>query len=306
MKFKIITFCFFALILIAHPVDAASLSPSVIEIDAKRGENISQNFSIINTSAAEQSYYLDIMKFEAQEDTGSPKFIQYKDDHKGLAEWISFNSRTVSVPANSRAEIPYKINVPQFAEAGGQYAAITVSLTPSDVVATNGAIIDAKTAMLIIMTVEGETVKKAGLLDFTSNLGEINFRIDGKFDVRLQNQGNVHLTPTGTVNIKDFFGRTLLTRDINLSKGRVLPNSTRKYSVDFSEGQYGGLLTTIKHQLKNFAVGPVSVVLELDYGSDTQIIDEIKMIYLPWQLLIIVLLVVVWGLIINKSVNKQR
>ncbi len=306
MKFNIITFCFLALLLIAHPVDAASLSPSVTEIDAQRGENISKSFSIINASAVEQSYYLDIMKFEAQEDAGSPRFIQYNEDHEGLAEWITFSSRSVSVPANSRVDVPYKINVPQFAEAGGHYAAITVSLTPSDVVATNGAIIDAKTAMLILMTIKGATVKKAGLLDFTSDLGEVNFRIDGRFDIRLQNQGNVHLLPTGTVKIVDFFGRELLSKDLNTQKGRVLPGSTRKYTVDFTENENVGLLGTIKKQWKNFAIGPVLIGLELDYGADTQIVDEIKMIYLPWQLMILVLLVIVWGLIITKAVNKQR
>jgi hypothetical protein len=287
-------------------VSAAAVSPSVIEIDGSRGSVVSSLITIINKDAMEQVYYLSTLKFTAKDEGGSPQFISKDEDHQGLPEWIAFNSTAVTVPAQSSGEVPFNIYIPSDALSGGHYAAITISSAPEDIIATNGAIIDAKTAVLVLLSVEGETNESAALLDFDDDVSAMRGLLGGEFEYRIQNQGNVHVNPKGEIVFNDFFGRRLLSVDANEGEGRVLPGSTRTYSVNV-QSQAEGWFETISEQMRVFAIGPVSVELELVYGADSASLrDRLTIILFPWQLLIslLILLAIVW--VSHRSGRKRH
>lgn len=252
-------------------VGAISLSPSVLELSASRGEIIEQTIAVANTSDTEQTYFLGVMKFVSHEDGKSPKFIPYREDHTGLPEWISLPFSEFRVPANSKGDVPFKIAVPADASSGGYYAAITVSGSPSDLVADNGAIVDAKTAVLILLTVEGETVEMMEVLELVNNEQATGRSVKGPFEYRVQNQGNVHVTPIGTVTVEDYFGRFVASYDANPNDSRVLPGTTRSFK------------TLIGDQKSWFAIGPMKAWLSVEYGSSKQLaVAQTSFWYVPW------------------------
>lgn len=252
---------------------AASLSPSVIELSASRGETVEAVVTVINTSVTEQIYFAGVMRFEPSEDGSSPVFLQ---DEVGSGEWPNWIVLAFSefrVPANSKAELPFKVVVPSDVQSGGYYGAVTVSQAPSDIVADNGAMIEAKTAALVLLTVEGETVEKVEVLELVGS---------GPFVYRMQNQGNVHVTPVGMVTVKDMFGRTVASYDANPGGARVLPGTTRTYETQQSD------------QNSWFTIGPMRAQLEVTYGRSEQTATaQTEFWYVPWKALVAVLVVLV-------------
>jgi len=298
---------FIALFLIWIPTQYAlafAVAPSTLEIFGNRGETIQQKFSLVNTKDNDQTFYLDVLKFTASDESGSPKFISYEEDHSGLPDWLSFNNKAITVPGRSWAEINFAIAIPKDIASGGYYAAVTVSESPSEVVASNGATIQAKTAVLLFLTVKGETVEQAGLLDFSLSPKNWTDQMTGKFYYRLQNQGNVHLVPAGTITFKDIFGRTITTVDANPATSRALPNTTRLFEGTFGNKQTG-FFSTLKNEISTLAVGPISANLEATYGSDNQKIEATTTFWLvPWQLLLTIVGLVLILLIVSRVLAR--
>lgn len=280
---------FIALFLIWIPAQYAlafAVSPSTLETSGNRGETIQQKFNLVNTQDNDQTFYLDTIKFTAGDESGSPKFIPFEKDHSGLPEWLSFKNKAVTVPGRSWTEVNFTISIPADVASGGYYAAVTVSETSSEVVADNGATLQAKTAILIFLTVNGETQEKAGLLDFSVTPTTWTDQLAGNFIYRIQNQGNIHLTPTGTVIFKDIFGRTIAVVDANSKKSRTLPNTTRSFEDAFGKKE-NNFISAVKNEIATLAIGPIAANLEVVYGSNNQTLHATSTFWLiPWQLLL--------------------
>lgn len=287
--------CLAVLLLNPNATYATTLSPALQELEAQRGQTVEASVSVLNTSTADQTYYLDVMNFRASEDGDSPVFIPNDEDASGLVEWIQLASSSVTVPAGSSGDVLFSIVIPNDVASGGYYGALTVSNAPSDVIATNGAIVEAKTASLVLLTVLGETNRQAALLDFGQDDSSLRGFLQGEFSYRVQNQGNVHVLPKGTITFTDLFGRVIDQVDANETESRVLPGTTRRYTVSV-DSRVQGWLQTISQQMRVFAFGPVTATLELDYGESV-LTAETSFILIPWQLLLSVvgLLAVLWG-----------
>ncbi len=277
-----------AILLMPGMVSAASISPSLIESSIGRGGQAEETITIINTSSTEQTYYLDVIEFSATDTGGEPQFISTQDIEPEHLRWIVFPSDVITVPAASQGEIPLKISIPSSVGSGGYYAALTISPTPEELIASNGAVVEAKIAVLLLITVEGETTERAELLDFSSDnsdrwLSSLNLGMS----YRIQNQGNVHVLPKGTVKVIDIFGRTILVQDANVTLGRVLPASTRTYKVGVSDGDSEGWYELINAQAKLGTMGPVTVRLDLTYGLDDEVLSSsVRFWVVPWQLMV--------------------
>jgi len=305
MKLRIL-FSSLALLLIPFSMEAATISPATLDLQASKGETVSSTFTVINTSASEQKYYLDTLGFQPRDESGVPQFLD-KDKSSAFTKWIQFSNDQVTVPARSKVEVPFQILVPSDVGAGNQEVAITVSSAPSDVVATNGAIIEAKTAMLVFLTIKGDTIKQAGLLDFVDAIRQqVRSELVGTFSYRIQNQGNVYAIPVGTIQMKDLFGRILQKADANSSGGRILPNSTRKFEVSVGTKQ-NGFIDQIKNQMQMIAVGPITSELSIDLGDGFKAIHaQTTFWYIPYQLIGTILIAFLLLLLLYKSFSKKH
>ena len=286
-----LTICVLALALSPSIGQTASLSPSIIEIASSRAEVAESSFTIFNTGASEQVYFLDLLAFEPSGEDGTPLFTPEETSQSEFLSWIVFPAREVLVPAVSKVEVPFRVVVPDDVAAGSYYGAITVSTSPTDVVASNGATIEAKTAILVFLTIEGETVEKLELLDFSLERDDASHPF-GLFSYRIQNQGNVHLTPVGEIRLRGMFGQTIRLLDANEGEGRVLPSSTRTFTI-FYQPVSGGWLQRAGDQLRNLAFGPITAELSMTYGTDGIIQASWPLWAIPYELINLLILIVV-------------
>jgi len=293
MRRFLLAVCFAVVLSMPSLVHAFAVSPAVIELSGARGELVETTVTIINTKTADQTFYLQAIKFAPREDSGEPQFIPYDEDHAGLPEWLSFESNRVNILAQSRVDVPVRIRIPDDAPSGGYYAAAVVSDAPFDIVATNGATVSAKMAVLILLTVEGETIESLALLDFVSPDGPLLTQPGFGYTYRVQNQGNVHVAPEGTIALRDVFGRLVAVSDANPTGSRVLPATTRSFAGEFGSEERMSFLDAVAQQMQSFAIGPVEATLELSYAEEGKVVsDPIRFWFFPWQLLLVVLLAV--------------
>ena len=269
---------------------ASAISPAVVELRSSRGETIESVFTILNAGASEQMYFLDLLSFESSGEDGTPAFVPEQTSRNAFLSWIDFPVHEVLVPARSKVEVPFRVIVPDDVASGSYYGAITVSTAPSEVVSSNGATIEAKTAVLVFLTVEGETIERLELLDLALERKDASHPF-GLFSFRVQNQGNVHLAPTGQIRLTGLFGQAIVELDANPTEGRVLPGSTRTFTVAYEPADMSWLQTA-GYQLRHLAMGPVTAELQLSYGTDGQIEATWSFWMIPGELISFVLAIV--------------
>ncbi|OQA02598.1 MAG: hypothetical protein BWY68_00951 [bacterium ADurb.Bin400] len=87
-----------------------------------------------------------------------------------------------------------------------------------------------------MLTVNGDIVNDGKIVEFRP-LRKIDLSGNNKagFIIRFQNNGNVHLKPTGEIFINNIFGRKVATLRVNEDAGNVLPNSIRKFQIDWDK-----------------------------------------------------------------------
>ena len=278
-------------------VSAFSISPAILELRGERGQTIETKISIFNTDNREKTYYLRTLSFSAKNgQEGVPEFVPADVSDSELANWISFSSRSVLIPARANREIPFFVAIPSDISSGGYQAAVLVSDAPSEAVASSGATLQASIATLIFLTVEGQNLAKADLVDFTSTKqGRPALSAAGSFSYRIQNQGNVYIQPEGTVVVKDVFGRVLSVADANPARGRVLAGTTRKFDGEFgSEGN------------RMWAFGPITAELRLQYGGDAILREKIRFWMISPGFFVIVILLIGIEVIRRKLMKNNR
>ncbi|KKW33065.1 MAG: hypothetical protein UY77_C0006G0002 [Candidatus Uhrbacteria bacterium GW2011_GWA2_53_10] len=283
---------------------AVSVAPSLIEIEAERGEEISSSFTLINPSAEPETYYFRTIKFETNAENGRPQFLP--NDRENLPSWMRFESTSFTVAPHTQIAMPFTVVIPPGTPSGGYYAAILVSETPSEIVAANGASVEASVAVLVLLTVEGETERRGALLDLQSPTeGKWLTTLHGSFSFRIQNQGNVHFEPKGRLEIRDFFGRKVLVAPVNQEGGRVLPGTTRMFSASFGPQEKLNFWDTVRVQIQTFAVGPVRAVLVLDEGLQETASADFGFWMLPWQSLLVFVGLAVVAVIVPRRFRKK-
>lgn len=114
---------------------------------------------------------------------------------------------------------------------GGHYAAVIVKVDPAAVKEDETAVTYALSSLILLRKVGGE-LYNLSLTETPWAEGLVHFELPKTINLLFQNEGNVHLTPYGRVDVYDMFGRSVAKGIINTSSQRVFPESRRYIQVD--------------------------------------------------------------------------
>lgn len=266
---------------------AFSVRPSLLDVQANPGSSARALFTVLNPNPAAQTYFLSSMAFAPRDESGAPVFDP--KDSNGVAQWVHFSAPSVSVPGAGKTDVSFSVDVPAGTKPGGYYVAVLVSPAPADVVSVvSGASIEAKVAVLTFVTVGGAGMEKVGLLDF-SMAGNQSVRdgLWGTYSYRLQNQGDVHVIPRGTVRVRDAFGQVIAEGPANSANERLMPATTRTFSGFLVADEPKTFWDAVRSEATHFAIGPVTVEINLTPGlvPNQPLVGTIHVWIIPWQLL---------------------
>lgn len=297
------------------------------------GKAITDTLYISNLSLNQDlQVNIRLVDFGAANETGTPALQLAENAPQtpwSLKPFVKVQN-TVRIAAGKSANVPITVTIPAGQGAGSYYSAI--EYTAQNPETKERVNISASTASLVFVTVPGDTKERLVMKQFgafaSDDKGEGNFRslflgsTPKEFAYRLQNEGNIAEQPSGSLVVKNMFGRTVKeVEDANPKKQLVLIGQTRriqvcvKSSVLTSKAPSGQESQQTVCDDPGLLPGRYTAQIALYYGingsSTQEILASTSFWYLPWWsivLLIVIILLIVWlvWFVMRKIKGKRR
>jgi hypothetical protein len=261
------------------------LGPTKVELFLNPGEKATREIMITNRTGNTVSFSLDIEDFMGSQDVNQPVvFLGEGTSPYSLKNLLSPEIKDFSLKHGQRIYIPIEVSIPKDADPGGRYGVVFASVKPnisSTTEANAGQVaIVARAGVLFFVRVNGET-KESGQLDKISTAKKYYEAGPISFNLLYENNGSVHLTPYGTVEIKNILGRTIST--IEVDPWFVMPGSLRTREIKWDSG---------------FLFGKYTAVASINRGyQDTLDQKTVTFWVIPWKIVvsgIIALFLAIW------------
>ena len=214
----------------AVPVSAAgvTLLPSHKYIDVIPGQKAQRvPITIKNDTRQKLTFSVEIADFGALDDSGGPAI--YRGNERptyGLKNFTSLDQKELIVPAGGSEAIVVGILNSDLMKPGGHYGAVLFTLQANDDKDT--VKVEQVISSLLFITKKGGDAAKLSIAATTVATSLLS--LPNRIDTTIQNSGNVHDVPKGTVTITNPFGTEVYAAALNKERGPVLPETIRKFS----------------------------------------------------------------------------
>jgi hypothetical protein len=282
-------------------------APVSQELYLEPGETYSDKVTVWNLSDSEIQYFIKVHGFkQIEEYPGTAVILSAEQDlisTTSASKWFELENEEVVVPSNYNFELHYTITVPENIAAGEYYAQIFFH-TEQDEKAVGPVV-------TLNNLAGGPTFLIKTGDELTENVEVLEFQSAKKFyetpaitlNTSLENTGNVHLKPRGTIVLTNIFGQELATVEFN-TPGRAIIRDTIATYVTEWESNY---LFTDTGKL---AVGPIKAELTLTYKSESPgyspLTAETTFWILQWKAGLAILGTIIMIVWIVKTVRKPR
>ena len=177
-----------------------SVSPTLVEFTADPGGSIVQPITVTNEGSDAINIVVSV------ED-----LLQGREDVSATS-WFEVSPNNVELPPGETEDVKVRIEVPQDATGGGHYVAVVLN-TATAVAAGRqgftggGAGVGARIESVFLVTVKSPDLTLEGgvvrLVPIARGEDTLGFRLE------IQNSGNVHFYPTGTVDVVNESGEVV-------------------------------------------------------------------------------------------------
>jgi hypothetical protein len=301
--FLLISLVTLSCLALSPATQAITISPVILEdVDAAPGDIVTRQFTVLNETESEQTYYFLARNFTTQGEEGQ---VVISEENFGLATWIQFPATSVTIPAGQSQDIEFSILIPPNADPGGHSAAVFASTNPPDV--SQGLGLSGNVGALLFVRVAGDITEDARLLGFHTK-GDAKFytRLPVDFEYRIENRGTVHIVPQGDVVMSGWFGKTNV--NANPLNNHILPSSIRRLETTWVNKTpvAGGFFTEVKNEWNNFALGKYKATLDIGYGKGGgKITGQTDFWVFPWHVLLVALLILIAVIVFIILYNKM-
>lgn len=248
------------------------------ELELEPGEEASGEISITSRLGKDAEFDVGVEDFTGSQDPNETSF-NFLGEEKGpysLKDSITPEVDHFKLRNGERIWLPIKIKIPEDAEPGGRYGAVLVSIRNPDQLmsiepekAKSQVKIISRLAALFYVRIKGDAKQDGLLQDFKTDQkfyerGPVNFSII------FENIGNIHLKPSGKIEISNIMGKSVGEEAVD--EFFVLPGSVRQKNVVWNREALFGYYTA-------------KLTLNRSYSdlSDTMIIH---FWVIPWKLIL--------------------
>jgi hypothetical protein len=171
----------------AGAVVRVTVSPALVELAAPAGAVGSQNLTVGNGGDTPLDLTVDVES--------------YKDAVGRLSavDWLVVEPRTLRLEPGEEREVTVAITVPQGLDAGGRYAAVRFTTDTGDAGAVGVGMAGKIGVPFLVAVGDEEDLTRTGDLDRFAPVMTPDGRV--AFAALLTNTGNLHLRPTGAIEI---------------------------------------------------------------------------------------------------------
>jgi hypothetical protein len=267
LVFAAVLFAVIPLRVIAAQETQFAVTPVTFEFSANPGETVSNQIKVTNLTSATVQMETRVENISGTGDQGQV-YLSQDETTFALSSWVATAPEQFSLSPHESQVVNFTIRVPQQAEPGGHYGTILIGTIASDT-RTTGAAISQRIGSLLLVRVSGKTQERAGVKkfyprNFTGTWDELTTS-DGKskiyvakgegtikettkkyfqtgplaFDLTVQNEGNVHIKPTGKVIIYNIFNRPVA--ELTLDSRNVFPGYDRRMTIIWPHKKLWGI-----------------------------------------------------------------
>lgn len=279
------------------------------------GKSVSDQLYVSNLNKnVSATVTLNVVDFKASGETGTPA-LQLKENAPqtawSLKPFLTL-PKTVDLGPGESKYVPFSIRIPENQGAGSYYSAIKYDPKPTDA-NDEQVIISGAPSQLLFVTVPGKAtqlmnLKKFGTYSIKDGQENGSFKSlwvakqPDRLAYLVQNSGNVAESPSGSIIIKNIFGKQVKVIDnVNPRENLALIEQTRRFETcivtETKEVEQDGRKTKVE-SCKNpgFLPGIYKANMNLFYGingSNTQEINAVATFwYLPWWFIGVVVLII--------------
>jgi hypothetical protein len=248
------------------------VSPAIFELVLEPGVEKSTKIFVHNNTDSPIPIKAQVLNFIPSESLSelTKEQLQVFD----ASTWFEVEPYDFILQPETYQEVLVKVNPPEDAQPGGNYATVFFQpLLADNLISAQNTYVTAKIGVLALLKVKGDIIESAQVKDFTAS-PKAPFG-PTEFNITLENTGNIHLLPTGTIAVKNMFNKEVGTFDLKPSI--VLPHTGKNFSAEWDQ---------------RWILGKYTASVQITYGSDpvTLIEDEIIFWAVPWLFIITVVL----------------
>ena len=278
-----------------------TISPPKQKIVLVPGETFEGVIRVSNSAHAkgDQHYSASIGSFGLGKDEEGN--IDYNDtdvdtvtSYNQMMNWITLGKESGTVEPNGTDVVPFTINVPSDAPAGGQYATIIFQDDSGNGTTGDGNVsIESvvRFASSIIAEVAGETRDEGAILENSIPSFIFNNKLSATSTVR--NDGNVHTDASYTLQVWPLFGdEEICTNEEEPSTSLIMPE-TERYHVE---------------ECNLPMIGIFRAKQTVNIFGETSVAEKTVFVCPLWLLFIIVfaiVLIIIWLVMRAKSGSKR-
>lgn len=326
----------YALLILPVTTHAASNSLGVNprrDYTIKPGDKVQDVLNVTNIHQTEDlTISIKSIDFKATDETGTPSLLlkQTQPTRWSLKPYLNVPS-TLTIPAGKSADLPFTISIPSNVGAGSYYSAVHYSISGGEENGQGSNLsLTGSSVSLLFVRVPGEArssliLDKFGAFTPTADMTSgsyASFYSAAKpkyLSYSLQNKGNVAEEPTGSVQLKDMFGKEVkLYEKANPNNNLVLIDQTRRIDMCLNEVE-----VTEKNKLNgqdekvkqchdpSLMPGRYTASMTLLYGGEGSASNEIKATtsfwYLPaWFIIAVAIGLLVIFVLVRSGLQKLR
>lgn len=267
-----------------------SAIPPRLEITIKPGEVKTAQIKVKNESTINQTITTTSVDFIVTDNEGTPIQIttDMSENRWASSSWIQISPTKSDVKAGQTKSLTVTVLAPDDALPGGHYAMILHSPDTSTVLDSTGASIQTNVGTLVYITIPGDIKESAQVRQFSaprfSEFGPINF------ETVIANFSDIHINPTGAINLKNWLGRSLTP--LALENTNIFPYTSRTFTNTLD---------------KRWLFGRYQARLNAGYGSTGQTLTAVLYFWvIPWRIIILTLAAAATIFVLLKLLKKKK
>ena len=211
-----------------------TVSPPSIELNAKPGDTIKENFRIRNNRNTPITLGVQVKKLSSSDIDGEPIPAEVSDKDEFI-KWVTLEPTTFTARPNEWKDVNFTIEIPDSA-AYGYYYVFRIAPTNEQAFSGTGAKVKGEILIVTLLNVKKEGAKALGeIVEFKPNKFVSEY-LPVEFTARVANKGNVHIKPRGNIFIRGARQKDIAILEINQGLANVLPSGKRTFTSSWNDG----------------------------------------------------------------------
>jgi hypothetical protein len=264
--------------------------PPRLEVKVDPGQVITKEIKVRNESKVERVINTTVKDFIVTDDNGTPIQIEGLDETSNRwasSSWVQVSPSNYKLKPGETKSLMVTIITPDDPTAGGHYAMVLHSPRNEVTLNETGSAVETFVGTLLYITVSGDIKENAQVKEFSApsflEYGPVDFK------TIVTNFSDIHITPIGAINIKNWFGGQ--TASLALPSTNIFPSTSRE------------LKNTLQ---RKWLFGRYTANLEAGYGTTGQAVTAALIFWvIPWRLILLLIAVIAIAVVLTTLLRQK-